>query len=54
MSFTFVSPQPTPTTKFLQGYVGAVTSAVSIAVSVCCVQGQQNILSKTECAIIFL
>lgn len=25
--------QPTPTSKFLQGYVGAVTSAVSIAVS---------------------
>ena len=25
--------QPTPTAKFLQGYVGAVTSAVSIAVS---------------------
>ena len=27
--------QPTPTAKFLQGYVGAVTSAVSIAVSPC-------------------
>lgn len=26
--------QPTPTSKFLQGYVGAVSSAVSIAVSV--------------------
>lgn len=26
--------QPTPTSKFLQGYVGAVTSAVSLAVSV--------------------
>uniref|UniRef100_A0A3Q3JNS0 Sideroflexin 5b n=1 Tax=Monopterus albus TaxID=43700 RepID=A0A3Q3JNS0_MONAL len=26
--------KPTPTSKFLQGYVGAVTSAVSIAVSV--------------------
>ncbi|XP_029113528.1 sideroflexin-5a isoform X3 [Scleropages formosus] len=25
-------PKPTPTSKFLQGYVGAVTSAVSIAV----------------------
>lgn len=31
----FVLPtQPTPTSKFLQGYVGAVTSAVSLAVSV--------------------
>lgn len=29
----FVPLQPTPTSKFLQGYAGAVTSAVSIAVS---------------------
>ena len=26
--------QPTPTSKFLQGYAGAVTSAVSLAVSI--------------------
>lgn len=31
--FFFISLQPTPTSKFLQGYAGAVTSAVSIAVS---------------------
>lgn len=30
----FLLAQPTPTSKFLQGYVGAVTSAVSLAVSV--------------------
>lgn len=29
----FVFLQPTPTSKFIQGYAGAVTSAVSIAVS---------------------
>lgn len=34
MTFTFVPLQPTATSKFFQGYVGAVTSAVSIAVSV--------------------
>lgn len=32
-SISVVPLQPTPTSKFLQGYVGAVTSAVSIAVS---------------------
>lgn len=30
---TSAPPQPTPTSKFVQGYVGAVSSAVSIAVS---------------------
>lgn len=38
---TSVPPQPTPTSKFLQGYVGAVSSAVSIAVSVFPVQSRQ-------------
>lgn len=33
-NISFIPRQPTPTSKFLQGYVGAVTSAVSIAVSV--------------------
>lgn len=32
--YSFVLFQPTPASKFLQGYVGAVGSAVSIAVSV--------------------
>lgn len=30
---TCFSPQPAPVSKFVQGYLGAVTSAVSIAVS---------------------
>lgn len=33
VDFFSISLQPTPTSKFLQGYAGAVSSAVSLAVS---------------------
>lgn len=37
----FFPAQPTPTSKFLQGYIGAVTSAVSLAVSAFVIQHEQ-------------
>ncbi|XP_034037829.1 sideroflexin-5b [Thalassophryne amazonica] len=44
--------KPTPTSKFLQGYVGAVTSAVSIAVGLNVLIGKSNKLSPASRMII--
>lgn len=42
--YSFLPAQPTPTSKFLQGYFGAVTSAVSLAVSMFVIQQHQRVL----------
>ncbi|XP_037531627.1 sideroflexin-5b isoform X2 [Nematolebias whitei] len=44
--------KPTPTSKFLQGYVGAVTSAVSIAVGLNVLIGRANKLSPATRTVI--